>query len=107
MPSAAADTLLFSPGFRITLIALKWSGASITLASLVAATTVLVIAGGAGVVCAAARAGSAIAPSNRIPFVLTCMTASQLKGSSKYHTLSRRLLEQRAVSTGYDGISRP
>src|SRR6516162_7361474 len=89
MPSPA-DTLLFSPGCRATFTALKWSGASITVDNLVAATTVRVIADGAGVVCAAPGAGSAIAPSNRIPLVLNCMTASQLKG---HHTRSRRLLE--------------
>src|SRR5882724_700158 len=73
-----AETPLFSPGGRVTLTALKWSGASVTVGSLVAATTVRVIAG-AAVVCAAAEAGSAIALSNSSPVVLNCMTASRVQ----------------------------
>ena len=46
------------------LTALKWSGTSVTVGSLVAAITVRVIGDGAGVVCAVPEAGSAIAPSN-------------------------------------------
>src|SRR5207248_2870040 len=61
------------------LTALKWSGASVTVGSLVAATTVRVIGGGAGVVCAVPEAGSAIAPSNSSPVVLNCMIASQVQ----------------------------
>src|ERR1700726_4778700 len=61
------------------LTALKWSGPSATVGSLVAATTVRVIAGGAGVVCAVPAAGSAIAPSNISPVILNCMIASQVK----------------------------
>src|SRR5713226_5761206 len=61
------------------LTALKWSGTSVTVGSLVAATTVRVIAGGAGVVCAVPAAGSAIAPSNASPVVLKCMIASQVQ----------------------------
>src|SRR6202795_1954406 len=61
------------------LTALKWSGTSITVGSLVAAITVRVIAGGAAVVCAAPEAGSAIAPSNSSPVVLNCMIASQVQ----------------------------
>src|SRR6266478_3045986 len=75
----AAETLLFSPGRRVMLTALKWSGTSVTVGSLVAATTVRVIAGAAGVVCEVAEAGSAIAPSNRSPVVLKCMIASQVQ----------------------------
>src|SRR5215471_18130052 len=97
MPSAA-DTLLFSPGSRVTLTALKWSGAAVRFGSLVAATTVRVIADWAGVVCATQGAGSTIAPSNIIPIVLNCMPASQFKGSPNYHTLSERLLEWPAAS---------
>src|SRR3984893_23667 len=78
MPSAA-ETSLFSPGWRVTLTALKCSGTSVTVGSLVAATTVRVIAGGVGVVCAVAEAGSAIAPSNNSPVVLNCMIASQVQ----------------------------
>src|SRR5258708_7513803 len=75
----AAETLLLSPGWRVMLTALKWSGTSVTVGSLVAVTTVRVIAGGAGVVCAAPEAGSAIAPSNNSPVVLNCMIASQVQ----------------------------
>src|SRR5271166_2904077 len=75
----AAKGLLFSPGVRVTLTALKWSGTSVTVGSLVAATTVRVIAGGVGVVCAVPEAGSAIAPSNSSPVVLNCMIASQFQ----------------------------
>src|SRR5258705_8575307 len=60
------------------LTALKWSGTSVTVGSLVAAITVRVIAGGAAVVCAAPEAGSAITPSNSSPVVLNCMIASQV-----------------------------
>src|ERR1700735_5377381 len=75
----AAETSLFSYGWRVTLTALKWSDTSVTVDSLVAATTVRVITGGAGVVCAVAAAGSAIAPSNSSPVVLNCMIASQVQ----------------------------
>src|SRR6266699_1595929 len=75
----AAETPLFSPGGRVTLTALKWSGTSVTVGSLAAATTVRVIADGAGVVCAVPEAGSAIAPSNSSPVVLNCMIASQVQ----------------------------
>src|SRR5258708_38012255 len=61
------------------LTALKWSGRSVTVGSVVAATTVRVIAGGVGVVCAVAETGSAIAPSNNSPVVLNCMIASQVQ----------------------------
>src|ERR1700682_380904 len=61
------------------LTALKWSGTFVTVGSLVAATTVRVIAGGAGVVCAVPGAGSAIAPSKNSPVVLNCMIASQVQ----------------------------
>src|SRR5260370_32553160 len=61
------------------LTALKWSGTSVTVGSLVAAITVRVIGGGAGVDCAVPEAGSAIAPSNSSPVVLNCMIASQVQ----------------------------
>src|SRR5438045_4696291 len=61
------------------LTALKWTGTSVTVGSLVAAITVRVIAGGGGVVCAVPVAGSAIAPSNSSPVVLNCMIASQVQ----------------------------
>src|SRR4029077_20606169 len=75
----AAKAPLFSPGIRVTLTALKWSGTSVTVGNLAAATTVRVIAGGAGVVCAVPEAGSAIAPINSSPVVLNCMIASQVQ----------------------------
>src|SRR6476661_4911679 len=78
MPSAA-ETLLLAFGCSVMLTALKWSGTSVTVGSLVAAITVRVIAGGAAVVCAAPEAGSAIAPSNSSPVVLNCMIASQVQ----------------------------
>src|SRR5260370_6161192 len=87
-----AETLLFSPNGRVTLTALKYSGTPVTVDSLVAAITVRVIAGGAGAVCAAAEAPSAIAPSesdnDSIPVVLNSMTAYQ----PKHHTRFLQLL---------------
>src|SRR5438552_3372025 len=82
-------------------MAMKWSGASTTIGSVVAATTVRVIADGAGVVCAAPGADSAIAPSNRSALVMDCMTASQFKGSENHHTPFRRLLEWPADLSRY------
>src|SRR6266550_1531589 len=61
------------------LTALKYSGTSVTVGSLAAATTVRVVAGGAGVVCAVPETGSAISPSNGSPVVLNCMIASQVQ----------------------------
>src|SRR5437899_554040 len=61
------------------LTALKWTGTCVTGGSLVAAITVRVIAGGAGVVCAVPEAGSAIAASNNTVVVLNCMIASQVQ----------------------------
>src|ERR1700730_15364871 len=61
------------------LTALKWSGTSVTVGSLVAATNVRVISGGAGVVCAVPAAGSTSAPSNSSPVDLNCMIASQVQ----------------------------
>src|SRR5258708_35037752 len=75
----AAETLLRSSGWRVILTALKSSGTSVTVGSLVAATTVRVIADGAGVVCTAPEAGSAIAPSNSSSIVLNCIIASQVQ----------------------------
>src|SRR6266851_3081251 len=75
----AAEMLRFSFGSRVVRTALKWSGTSVTVGSLVAATTVRVIAGGAGAVCAAPEAGSAIAPSSSSSVVLNCMIASQVQ----------------------------
>ena len=61
------------------LTALKWSGTSVTVGSLVAATNVRVIVVGVGVVCAAPEVGSAIALSNNSPVILNCMIASQVQ----------------------------
>jgi ascorbate-specific PTS system EIIC-type component UlaA len=86
----AAETLLFSPDGIVTLTALKKSGTSVTVGSLAAAITVRVIAGGAGVVCAAAEAPSAIAPSesasDSVPVVLNRMMASPFNRWLKHHT---------------------
>jgi hypothetical protein len=60
--------------------------------------TVRVIAGGTGVVCAAAEAPSAIAPSESdnasdgVPVVLNRMMASQFNRWLKHHTRFFRLL---------------
>jgi hypothetical protein len=92
---------------------LKWSGTSVTVGSLVAATTVRVIAGGAGVVCAAPEEESAIAPSNSSPVVLNCMIASQVQRiiaapyalqeplgmAGRFELLSDRNREQRPSET--------
>src|SRR3979411_1558039 len=75
----AAETPLFSPGGRVTLTALKWSGNSVMVGSLVAATNVRVIVVGVRVVCAAPEVGSAIALSNNSPVILNCMIASQVQ----------------------------
>jgi hypothetical protein len=64
----------------VLLTTLKWSGTSVTVGSLVAATTVRVIAEAGDVVCAAAEAASAIAPSSSIPVVLNRMMASLFNG---------------------------
>src|SRR5216684_993292 len=99
MMPLAAETLLFSPDGIVTLTALKKSGTSVTVGSLAAAMTVRVIAGGAGVVCAAAaEAPSAIAPSESdsasdgVPVVLNRMMASQFNRWLKHHTRFFRLL---------------
>src|ERR1700724_2345930 len=75
----AAETSLFASGRRVTLTPLQCSGSPVTVGSLFAATTVRVISGGAGVVCAVPEAGSATAPSNNSPIVLNCMIASQVQ----------------------------
>jgi hypothetical protein len=64
----------------VTLTALKWSGTSVTVGSLVAAIKARVIDGGAGVFCAAADAASEMAPSSSIPVVLHRMIPSQFDG---------------------------
>src|SRR5260221_2512615 len=97
MPSAA-ETPLFSPGGRVTPTALKWSGTSVTVGSLVAAITVRVIAEGVGVVCAAAEAASATAPSTSIPVILNRMIASQFNGYLEHRTRSQPPWEWQAAS---------
>src|SRR5271169_7107232 len=84
----AARARLFSPGGSVTLTALKWSGASVALGSLVAATTVRAIAGGAGGVCAAADTASITAPSSAIPVVLNRMIASPFNRHFAFGRLS-------------------
>src|SRR6516165_10522673 len=73
----APEKLVASPGRMVTLTALKCSGPPTTVGSLVAATTVRVIAGGAAVVCAIAGAATSAALSNTTPKVLQCMITSQ------------------------------
>src|ERR1700722_1925850 len=97
----AAETPLSSPGGSVTLTTLKWSGTSVTVGSLVAAITVRVIADGGGVVCAAAEAASAIAPSSSIPVVPNRMMASQFNGLSVHHARFPRFLEWQAASSCY------
>src|SRR5881227_1789333 len=80
------------------LTTLKWSGTSVTVGSLVAATTVRVIAGGAGVVCAAPEAGSAITPSNNSAVVLNCMIASQVQRMIQAPYAHLALLERLAAA---------
>src|SRR5438132_918739 len=73
----AAETLLFPPGRIVTRSALKWSGPSTTLGSLVAAITVRVIVDGGGGVCAAAeRAARTSVAHNTSPVVQNRMGAS-------------------------------
>src|SRR6266446_3773526 len=73
----AAETLLFPPGGIVTLSALKWSGPSTTLGSLVAAITVRAIVDGGGGVCAAAeRAARTAVAHNTSPVVQNRMGAS-------------------------------
>src|ERR1700741_432464 len=87
----AGETPLFWSGGRVTLTALKWSGASVTVGSLVPATTVRVTAGEVGVVCAVPEAGNTIAPSNSSPVVLNCMIASSPVTGRSQSTPTRRL----------------
>jgi hypothetical protein len=72
----APETLLVSFGGSVTLTALKCSGASVTVGSLVAAITVRVIAAGCGVGCAATEFANATAQGKSIPAVLSSMIAS-------------------------------
>jgi hypothetical protein len=76
----ADKAALFSPDARVIPTALKWSGTSVTVGNLVAATTVRVIADGACAVCAVAEAASATAPSSSIAVLLNHMIASSLSG---------------------------
>src|SRR5580700_9333885 len=72
----APEKLVASPGLMVTLTARKWSGVATTVGSLAAATGVRVIAGGAGMVCAAAGAARAAMPNNMTPIVLRCIIVS-------------------------------
>src|SRR5215469_4039401 len=75
----AADRLLLPPGWRVTRMALKWSGVSTTLGSLVAATIVRVIAGALGVVCADAESARAVEANSIVPNVIV-RTGTSLVG---------------------------
>jgi hypothetical protein len=90
----AAKAPLFSPGVRVTLTALKWSGTSVTVGNLVAGTTVRMIADGADLVCAVAEAASATAPSSGIPIVLNHAIMSK----TEEHPVGNRLLRVRVLS---------
>jgi len=90
----------------------------VTVGSLVAATNVRVITGGAGVVCAVPEAGSASAPSNSSPVVLNCMIASQVQRiigalyalpaalgmSGRFELLLDRSREQRPSETEFVAV---
>ena len=71
------EKLAASPARMATDRALRCSGTATTVGSLVAATTVRVIAGGAGVVCAVAGAAKDAALSSTSPKVLKCMSTSR------------------------------
>src|SRR5829696_3307015 len=93
----AAEMPLFSPGGRVTVTALKYSGTSDTVGSLVAATTVRRTAAGACGACAAADAASPITPSHSIAIVLNRMMASQFQRI--HHRRSLSPLEWQAASS--------
>src|SRR6266568_1040209 len=76
---AAPKKLVAAPGGMVTLTALKWSGTATTVGSLVAATRVRVIAGEAGVVCAAAGPARAAVPRSTIPIALKYIITSKSK----------------------------
>src|SRR5436190_23783640 len=76
----AADRLLLPPGWRVTRMALKWSGVSTTLGSLVAATIVRVIAGAVGVFCADADSARAVAVNSAVPKVIIRTVTSLVRG---------------------------
>src|SRR5713101_7034136 len=76
MPSAV-ETLLFSPDGMVTLNALKRSGRSVTVGNFVAATTVRMIGGWTGGVCAATELAMVAAPRMTNPILLIRTLASQ------------------------------
>jgi mannose-6-phosphate isomerase-like protein (cupin superfamily) len=65
----------------VTLAASKYNGRSVTVASLVAATTIRAIADGADVVCASAAAARAAVPKSANPIVLKRIVISLVKSS--------------------------
>src|SRR5271165_3081536 len=66
-----------------------------TVASLVAATTVRVVAGGDGAIWEDTEAASDAPPSSNIPAVLNRMITSHCDGSSKNHLRARRRMPRR------------
>src|SRR5437867_1709842 len=73
---SAPEKLAASPGRMATDRALRCSGTATTVGSLVAATTVRVIAAGAGVVCAVAGATTTSVMSSPTAKVLRSMSIS-------------------------------
>src|SRR2546429_6423706 len=101
MPSAP-EKLLASPGRMVTVRALKCSGTATTVGSLVAATTVRVIAGGAGVVCAVAGATTDAALSSTSPKVLKCMSTSRDDFLTRWRQApSPAQIQERETRTSY------
>src|SRR5260370_13355917 len=86
----AADRPLFPPGWRVTRMALKWSGVYTTVGSLVAATIVRVIAGAVGVVCADADSARAIMVNSAVPNVIIRTVTSLVRGRGQCPLLPRK-----------------
>src|SRR5437660_8573362 len=95
----AADRLLFPPGWRVTRMALKWSGVSTTLGSLVTATIVRVIAGAVGVVWADADSARAITVNSAVPNVIIRTVTSLVRGRGQCPLLPRKRTFAYAIST--------
>src|SRR5271154_2855712 len=79
----AAKALLDAAGARVTPTTLKYRGTSVTVGNLVATITVRVIAGRAGVVCAATEAARADATANASALVVKRMVTSLVQGGSR------------------------
>src|SRR4029077_5253075 len=102
----AADRLLFPPGWRVTRMALKWSGVSTTLGILVAATIVRVIAGAVGVVWADADSARAITVNSAVPNVIIRTVTSLVRGRGQCPLLPRKRTFAYAISTSALGQKR-